>query len=149
MVGRLDDYLREIADDAEANVRPTDIQQAGIAVARRSARIIQEREYDVGLIIAALRGTYHMTELAGGELIMSIFPSWQRPLMSSELPHEPRFERKVPGDVIDRLMQLPDFACAYEPHGMTPAEFLSYGVTQRTLAQFIESGWKPMETMKP
>ena len=149
MVGRLDDYLREIADDAEADARPTDIQQAGIAVARRAAGIIQERRYGVGLIVAALRGTYHMTELAGGELIMSIFPAWQRPLMSSELLREPRFERKVPGDVIDRLMQLPDFVRAYEPDGMTPTEFMSHGVTQRTLAQFIESGWKPMETMKP
>lgn len=148
MVGRLDDYLREVADDARANLRPGDIQQAGIAVAKRTAAIVRERGYAVGLIIAALRGTYHMTELAGGEMIMSIFPAWQRPLLSTELPREARIDRPVAPDVIGRLSQLPDFVRAYEPDGMTPAQFMSYGLTQRTLAQFIESGWKLMESFK-
>lgn len=148
MVGRLDDYLREIAEDVRADVRPSDINLAGIAVAKRALSIIRERGYEVGLIIAALRGTHHMTELAGGELIMSIFPSWQKPLLSLELPREAGIDRPVGPEAIDRLSQLPDFVVAYEPNGMHPSDFISYGLTQRTLAQFVESGWKLMETFK-
>ena len=54
----------------------------------------------------------------------------------------------VAADVIERLSQIPDFVRAYEPDGMKPAEFITYGVTQRTLSQFIESGWKLMESFK-
>jgi len=32
---------------------------------------------------------------------------------------------------------------------MRPEEFVSFGVTQRTLGQFYDAGWKLMETFKP
>jgi len=31
---------------------------------------------------------------------------------------------------------------------MTPGDFISFGVTQRTLCQFIEAGWKLLEGVK-
>ena len=40
---------------------------------------------------------------------------------------------------------MPEFVKAYEPDGMAPRDFISYGVTQRTLSQFIEAGWKLLE----
>jgi transaldolase len=43
---------------------------------------------------------------------------------------------------------MPEFVRAYEPDGMTPAEFVSYGATQRTLSQFCEVGWKLMESYR-
>ena len=36
--------------------------------------IYRERGYEAVLLVAALRGTYHLTELAGAELVMSIAP---------------------------------------------------------------------------
>jgi hypothetical protein len=72
---------------------------------------------------------------------MSIFPSIQEMLLAPELPQEQRIDREIPADVIERLSQIPDFVRAYEPDGMEPADFITYGVTQRTLSQFIESGW--------
>jgi transaldolase len=145
MIGRLDDYLREVAHDRQAPVSESDIRQAGLAVTKRAYAIYQQRGYEPALIVAALRGTHHMTELAGAELIMSIFPSIQQMLLSQELAQEERIGREIAADVIERLSQIPDFVRAYEPDGMTPAEFITYGVTQRTLCQFIESGWKRME----
>jgi transaldolase len=35
--------------------------------------------------------------------------------------------------------RLPDFVRAYEPDGLTPAEFDGYGATARTLRGFIAS----------
>jgi transaldolase len=148
MIGRLDDYLREVAHDCCAGVGETDIRQAGLAVTKRAYSIYKQRGYEATLIIAALRGTHHMTELAGAEVIMSIFPTIQEMLLSPDLPQQERIDVGIPADVIKRLSQIPDFVRAYEPDGMKPTEFVTYGVTQRTLSQFIESGWKLMENFR-
>ena len=148
MIGRLDDYLREVAHDCGAKVSESDIRQAGLAVTKRACSIYRERGYEAILIIAALRGTHHMTELAGAEVIMSIFPTIQEMLLTPDLPQQERIDAEVPADVIERLSQMPDFVRAYEPDGMKPTEFVTYGVTQRTLSQLIESGWKLMENFR-
>jgi len=148
MIGRLDDYLRDVAYDCQASVSESDICQAGLAVAKRAYSIYKKRSYEAVLIIAALRGTQHMTELAGAEVIMSIFPTIQEILLSADLPQEERIDVPIPDDVIERLSQIPDFVRAHEPEGMKPTEFMTYGVTQRTLSQFWESGWKLMESLQ-
>ena len=48
--------------------------------------------------------------------------------------------------VVERLEKIPDFVRAYEPDGLSPEEFMTFGLTQRTLSQFSEVGWKPLET---
>jgi transaldolase len=141
MIGRLDDYLREVALDTRAPVSEADIRQAGIAVVKRALPFCR----GVTLIVAALRGTHHATELAGGDLTLSIAPAFQKALQSPDIPCEERFARPV---AVERLCSMPEFRRAYEPDGMKPEEFISYGVTQRTLAQFAEVGWKLMEAMK-
>jgi transaldolase len=148
MIGRLDDYLREVAHDSGSAVSEADIRQAGLAVTKRAYSLYKERGYEAVLLIAALRGTHHMTELAGAEVIMSIFPSIQELLLTPDLPHQERIDVDIAADVIERLSQIPDFIRAYEPDGMKPTEFVTYGVTQRTLSQFIESGWKLMENFR-
>ncbi len=148
MIGRLDDYLRDVAHDAEAEATESDVRQAGLAVAKRAYAIFKERNYEAALIVAALRGTYHVTELAGARIIMSIAPPYQQMLISPDLPREERIDCEVPSDVIDRLWQLPEFVRAYEPQGLKPTDFLTYGVTQRTLTQFYESGWKLLENFQ-
>lgn len=145
MIGRLDDYLRDVAHDSKANISESDIRKAGLAVSKRAYSIYKQRGYEAMIIVAALRGTYHMTELTGAEIIMSIAPPYQEMLLSEELPYEERIDMEIAGDVIERLSVLPEFVRAYEPDGMKPEEFIAYGVTQKTLAQFYEGGWKLLE----
>jgi transaldolase len=148
MIGRLDDYLRDVAHDSKANISESDIRQAGLAVSKRAYLIYKERNYEAKLIVAALRGTYHMTELAGAEVIMSIAVPYQEMLLSDELAREERIDRPIPVDVIERLLTLPEFVRAFEQDGMKPEEFIAYGVTQKTLAQFYEGGWKLLENFE-
>lgn len=148
MIGRLDDYLRDVAKDYKADISEADIQQAGLAATKRAYAIYQERGYEAVLLIAALRGTYHMTELAGAKLIMSIHPDYQQTFLSQAMPREERIEREIPADVIERLMKLPEFVRSYESDGMAPEEFITYGATQRTLTQFGEIGWKQLESFQ-
>ncbi|GAK59921.1 transaldolase [Candidatus Vecturithrix granuli] len=145
MIGRLDDYLRDVAKDSQADLSESDIQQAGLAVTKRAYKIYQERGYEAVLLIAALRGTHHVTELAGAKLILSIHPTYQKIFLSQDLPCEERIERDISADVIARLEKLPEFVRSYEPDGMMAEEFITYGANQRTLSQFIELGWKPLE----
>ncbi len=148
MIGRLDDYLREVAHDNQAAVSEGDIRQAGLAATKRAYAMYQERGYDAVLLVAALRGEYHLTELTGGDLIMSIAPAWQEPFVTKEFPREERIGIPVPPDAIERLAAMPEFLRAYEPDGMAPGEFVGFGPTQRTLSQFADVGWRLMENFR-
>lgn len=148
MIGRLDDYLREIAGDNRPPIEDSDIRQAGLAATKRAYKIYQERGYQAVLLIAALRGSYHLTELAGADLCMSIAPGPQKWFVEQDHPREVRIQNEVPADVVERLCSMPEFVKAYEPDGMQPKEFVGYGVTQRTLSQFSEVGWKLLENCK-
>ncbi len=148
MIGRVDDYLREVAADNRVPVSESDIRQAGLAVTKRAYRLYRERGYEAVLLVAALRGSYHLTELAGAELVMSIAPAPQEWFVTGDQPREERIEQDVDPGVVRRLSAMPEFTRAYEPDGMAPADFISYGATQRTLSQFIEAGWKLLEGFK-
>ena len=145
MIGRLDDYLREVAWDNRAQVDESDIRKAGLAVTKRAYEIYQAQGYEAVLLVAALRGTHHMTELAGGNLIMSVHPRVQAMLLQPGVPRELRIDTPIEPAVVDRLCQLPEFRRSFEPDGMAPEEFVAFGVTQRTLSQFIDAGWALLE----
>jgi transaldolase len=148
MIGRLDDYLREVAADTRADVSESDIRQAGLAATKRAYRLFRECGYEAVLLVAALRGSYHLTELAGAELVMSIAPAPQEWFLGGDIPREERIGQEIDPAVVDRLRSMPEFVKAYEPEGMAPSDFISYGVTQRTLSQFIEAGWRLLEGFK-
>jgi transaldolase len=148
MIGRVDDYLREVAADNRAAVSESDIRQSGLAATKRAYRIYRERGYEAVLLVAALRGSYHLTELAGAALIMSIAPGPQEWFVTGDFPREERIDIDVDPAVVQRLSAMPEFTKTYEPEGMAPADFITYGATQRTLSQFIEAGWKLIEGLK-
>jgi transaldolase len=146
MIGRLDDYLRDVARDSKAGVTEADIRQAGLAVSKRAYRILKAEGYEAVVLVAALRGTYHMTELSGAELIMSIHPRYQALLLEPGVPREERIDLPIEAEVTDRLCVMPEFVRAYEPDGMRPGEFIAFGATQRTLSQFNEVGWAMLKS---
>ncbi len=148
MIGRIDDYLREVAWDSQANVTEADIRCAGLAISKRAYEAYQAAQYEAVLLVAALRGTYHMTELAGGELIMSIHPKYQSLLLEPGVPREARIHHPVDPSAINRLLAMPEFVKAYEPDGMQPDDFITYGVTQKTLTNFYYAGWAELENYK-
>jgi transaldolase len=139
MVGRQDDYIRDIALDNRSNLAEPDIIQAGTAVIKRAYGIIKNNSYRSQLIPAGMRGAYHTIDLAGMDMTMSISANIQDALAKEEPPFKENTGMSVSGDVIERLCRIPEFARAYDPDGMKPSEFLSYGLSQRTLSQFSEA----------
>lgn len=86
-----------------------------------------------------------MTELAGGKLIMSIAPAYQKSLLAGPVALEERIDEQIPSAVESKLRLQPEFRRAFTPDGMSEKELISFGPTQRTLSQFVESGWKLLE----
>ena len=74
MVGRLDDYLRDVAQDSSDIVTESDIICAGTAAIKRAYQIFNERGYESYLMPAGCRGDYHIIDLAGARMIKSIAP---------------------------------------------------------------------------
>lgn len=143
MVGRLDDYLRDVAHDSGVAVKEEDIVQAGIACMKKAYQIFQERGYDTFLMPAGCRGANQVIELAGARMIFSIAPKIVR-MLPGDTPCEERIHVSVDQDVIDRLMTMSEFRKAYEVDGMTREEFITFGSANRTTDQFINDGWGPL-----
>lgn len=145
MVGRLDDYLRDVAADTKANVSESDIISAGTASMKRAYKIFKERNLDCVLMPAGCRGAYAIADLAGAEMICSVAPGIEKALRTNEVLEE-RIDVDVDADVIARLQTMPEFVKAYEPDGMTRNEFITFGSCNRTLDQFVQCGWNPLKT---
>jgi|LSQX01.1.fsa_nt_gb transaldolase len=141
MIGRIDDYIRDVALDMKAKVSENDIRKAGLAILKRAYYIFEEEKYEAVLLPAGMRGEYHSTELSGAKMIFSIHPKIQKMIADASPKLEERINIPVEKDVINRLMSIPEFVKAYDPDGMKAEDFITYGVVQRTLTQFIEAGW--------
>lgn len=145
-VGRLDDYLRDVAQDMRSGVAEEDIRMAGLAVAKRTYHILTERRSDCVIMPAGLRGAYHVTEMAGAKVTYTINTRVQDMIIQAAPKQEERVHVPIDEAVIGRLRKIPEFNRAYEPDGMKPGEFITFGVTQKLLSQFNETGWAPLET---
>lgn len=149
MIGRLDDYLREVCADNGSGLTEEEIRWAGLSVVKRACRLYRERGYEATLLVAALRGAHHLRGLAGADVVMSIHPSIQSVLLDGAVERAPRADEPVPPAILAKLLRVPEFVRAYEPEGLSENEMVGYGATQRTLSQFIESGWKQLEQLSP
>jgi transaldolase len=140
MIGRLDDWMKVLVERDDLAVHPDAPNWAGIAVFKRAYAIFRERGYRSRLLAAAYRHRLHWTELVGGDVSMTMPYAWQVRFNRSGIEPVPRMEEPVdPALVDDLLRRIPDFRRAYEPDGMTPPEFDTFGATVRTLRTFIAS----------
>jgi transaldolase len=145
MVGRIDDYLKDVAHDGNFVGEDSDLALVGTAIVKRTYRIFKEKNYEATLMPSGLRTTNHVTALAGGEMILSVSTKVQNLLAELSGPFEKQIDKEVDANVIKRLNTIPEFLRAYEPDGMTPSEFISFGSVQRTLSQFTDAGWANIE----
>jgi len=144
MVGRVEDWLREVAEAENIIVDPNALVMSGVAVFKNAYCIYKERGYQTRLLSAACRHHHHWSEFIGGDVSMTIPPMWIRRFANSDITVENRMDTPVEPKLLAQLQKhFPDFNRAYEPDGMTPEEFDGYGATKRTLAQFF-SGYDKM-----
>ena len=144
MVGRLDDYLRDVMNDTRAKATEADVIWAGTAAIKRAYGIFREKGYDCVLMPAGCRGGYHITELAGAEMVMSVAPGIAKALLNAD-EYAERIDAPVDAGILDRLNDMAEFRKAYEPDGMAIDEFITFGSCNRTLDQFVQMGWNVLK----
>jgi transaldolase len=143
MGGRLDDWLKQVADRERLLIEPGHLDWAGISALKRAYGIFRERGYRARVLAAAFRSALQWSELLGGDLVVSPPFDWQLRINENELPVERRIDTPVDERIIAELSaKLPDFRRAYEPDGMTVEEFDGFGATRATLRQFLDADAK-------
>ncbi|HTV10619.1 MAG TPA: transaldolase family protein [Acidimicrobiales bacterium] len=138
MVGRLDDWLKIVAEKQGILTDPGHFEWAGVAVFKKAYQIYNERGYRTRLLSAAFRNHFHWSELVGGDVVISPPYAWQVRINASDIAVQERIDRPVSEEVVaDLLRRFPDFRRAYEPDGLAVEEFDAYPATRRTLRQFM------------
>jgi transaldolase len=140
MGGRLDDWLKHVAAKAGTLVSPGALDWAGVAALKRAHAIFAERGYRTRVLSAAFRNHLQLSELVGGDVVISPPFDWQVKINRNGLALPSRIDVPVDPAIIDELERLiPEFRRAYEPDGMCVAEFADFGATRRTLRQFLSA----------
>ncbi len=138
MVGRVDDWLKVVAEKENIVTTPGTLDWAGVAVFKNAYKIYNEKNYRCRLLAAAYRNHLQWSELIGGDVVLTIPYKWQKRFNASDVKVEKRMDNPVPQPILDELKKkFPDFVKAYEPDGLKPEEFETYGATARTLRGFL------------
>ncbi len=139
MIGRVDDHIKGLLDAGMVAVDPGCVHWAGVAVFKRAHEIFLEKGYRSTLLAAAYRNIMHWTELVGEDAILSIPYKWWKMFEASKVEVRKSLAEPVPPQVLKALLEkFPDFRRAYEPEGLSPAEFARFGPSVKTLAQFLD-----------
>lgn len=140
MVGRTDDWLKQVIKANDLDVDPAVCDWAGVAAFKKAYALYQERGYRTRLLSAAFRNHLHWSELIGGDVVISPPFAWQEKANASGISGEARMHTPVDADVLAELRRIgPEFAKAFDEDGMSYAEFDTYGATVRTLRQFLQA----------
>ena len=140
MVGRTDDWLKQVIARDGLDVDPAVCEWAGVAVFKNAYALYQARKYRTRLLAAAFRNHLHWSELVGGDVVISPPFSWQVKANASGISGRARMHDPVPPEIMSELRRIgSEFSRAYDENGMAVAEFDTHGATVRTLRQFLQA----------
>lgn len=149
MVGRLDDWLKVVAERDGIVTNPVYFEWAGVAAMKKAYDIYKERGFRIRLLAAAYRNHFHWSEFIGGDVVLTIPYKWQVRFNNSDIEVVPRIDKPVDPEIVEELSRkFPDFIRAYKEDGMKPAEFVTFGASARTLRQFLSGYEEFLETIR-
>ncbi len=137
MVGRLDDWLKQVYSAEGLVFDPGYLEWAGVAAVKKAHAEFKKRGLRARVLVAAYRNALQWTELVGGDLVLSPPFAWQQRFQASGIDPEPRIDVPVDPKIIEALSTMPEFRKAYDVDGMTPEQFEEFGATRKTLRQFL------------
>jgi len=140
MMGRLEDWLRVQTERDGIVADPTVLPWSGVAVFKRAYAEFRTRGLRARLLGAAIRHHLHWSELIGGDVVITMPAVWQRRFNASSIEVRARMDEPVAPAIVEELRtRFPDFVRAFEPDGLSPEEFDTFGPTARTLRAFTGS----------
>ena len=139
MVGRLDDWIKDVAKRDGLFLDPGHLEWAGIAAFKRAYQEFNKRGLRARMLSAAFRNVMHWSEFVGGDIVVSPPFKWAKLINDSGYKMQQRMDIPVRDDIMETLLSIPEFVRAYEPDGMTPLEFDTFGATAKTLRGFLQA----------
>jgi transaldolase len=152
MLGRMEDApaFREQAERMDLALTEEELRWAGVAVARKAYRIYREREYETSLLCASMRlgpkidgrtHIWHLEQLAGGEMVLTIFPNILASFIElyADAPLSATIEEPVPAEILEKLLRIPYFCQAYDENGVTPEDYANLPGVQLTGTGFSQA----------
>ncbi len=138
MVGRLDDWLKVVAEKENIAIDPGYMEWAGVAVFKKTYQLFRQRGYRIRLLSAAFRNHMHWSEMIGGDVVISPPYSWQLRFNHSDIAVRHRIDEPVDSKIVEELTRkFADFRRAISDGGIAVSDFDAFGPTRRTLRQFI------------
>ncbi len=139
MVGRVDDWLKVVANKENIVTDPSYLEWAGVAIMKKTYKIYKDRRYRTRLLAAACRNHFHWSEFMGADIVITITSQWQKRYNASDVEVKSRIYNPVDQRAIDDLYKkFKDFRRGYDEDGMKAEEFDSFGPNVRTLRGFIK-----------
>lgn len=139
MVGRVDDWLKVVAERDNIIVDPECLEWAGVAVMKNAYKIYKERGYRTQLLAAAYRNHHQWTQFIGADMAMTIPSKWIKRFNNFDVSIQNHIDVPVDPRILDQLTKnFPDFNKAYRIDGMTNEEFDTFGPVSKTLLQFLK-----------
>ena len=140
MMGRLEDWLRVQTERDGIVADPAALPWSGVGVFKRTVAEFRARGLRARPLAAAIRHHLHWSELIGGDVVITLPAVWQRRFNASSVEVRPRMDDPVDPSILSELQaRFPDFVRGYEPDGLTPDEFDTFGPSARTLRAFVAS----------
>ncbi|MBP7495498.1 MAG: transaldolase [Spirochaetales bacterium] len=147
MVGRLDDWIKKVAEKKGIITDPGYLEWPGVAALKKTYGIFRSRGYRIRLLAAAFRNHMHWSQFIGGDLSMTIPYEWQLKFNNSDVEVKDRINDPLDPKILDELnRKFPEFRKAYDEKGLAVEEFDDYGAVRRTLRSFI-SGYEDLLKM--
>jgi len=138
IAGVLDTYLAEISAQRGNIVSQEALRHAGCEASRAAYRIYKSRGYEAILLGGGARGPHHFTELAGGELAITIGWSLAQQIIGADGPIVARIDAQVPASILSELeSHLPEFRSACHEHSLQPEAFHNFGPVASFQASFL------------
>jgi transaldolase len=140
MMGRLEDWLRVQTERDGIVADPSALPWSGVAVFKRTVAEFRARGLRARPLGAAIRHHLHWSELIGGDVVITLPAVWQRRFNASSVEVRPRMDDPVDPAILAELRRrFPDFVRGFEPDGLRPEEFDTFGPSARTLRAFVGS----------
>ena len=104
MGGRLDDWLKVVAEKQDIILEPGYLEWAGVAVFKKAYQIYRQRGYRVRLLSAAFRNQRQWSELVGGDVVISPPYKWQLRFNGSDVSVAPKIDQPVDPEIVDGVV---------------------------------------------
>jgi len=149
VLGRLQDYLSKLNGERDTGLTFYELECAALAVAKRCCDIFAQHQYKQMVMPAAFRSARQVAQLAGADAMMTIHPRIQEEIVEARLKHFPGIGEAVDEKAVAKVSSaLPEFNAAFEPDGLSPGQFSTFGAVEMTLDAFDRTGWAKLRALR-